>query len=328
MNTLDLVRANLLSPMVLAFALGVVARLARSDLKLPEGIYAALSIYLLFAIGLKGGVALSATPFEEVWLPATAAVAFATIAPFWIYGLARGTGRLSIADAAALAAHYGSVSVVTFTAAIVFLDTLGVAYEGYLPALVALMEIPAIVVALVIARVQEPPPSGAAPASWREVLHEVLAGRGSVLLIGGLAIGMLTGTSGFSQVAPFFEAPFKGVLVFFLLEMGMVAAGRVGDTRQAGAFLVGFATLVPLIHGVLGALLGWSVGLSPGGSTVLGVLAASASYIAAPVAVRIALPEANPGYYLTATLAITFPFNLAVGIPLYHAIAGLIHSGW
>jgi uncharacterized protein len=328
MDTLDLVRANLLSPMVLAFVLGVVARLARSDLKLPEGIYAALSIYLLFAIGLKGGVSLSITPVGEVWLPAAAAVLFATIAPVWIYALVRGVARMSVADAAALAAHYGSVSVVTFTAAIAFLDILAVPYEGYMPALVALMEIPAIVVALMIARIQAPPVADRAPAPWHTVLHEVLAGRGSVLLIGGLSIGLLSGAGGFAQVAPFFDAPFKGVLVFFLLEMGMVAAGRLGDLRRAGAFLVAFGILLPVAHGTLGSALGWLIGLSPGGSTVLGVLAASASYIAAPVAVRIALPDANPGYYLTATLAITFPFNLAVGIPLYHAISGLIHAAW
>lgn len=326
MDTLDLVRANLLSPMVLAFVLGVVARLARSDLKLPEGIYAALSIYLLFAIGLKGGVSLSATPVAEVWLPAVAATLFGAVAPVWIYGVVRGAGRMSVADAAALAAHYGSVSVVTFTAAIAFLDTIGLAYEGYMPALVALMEIPAIVVALVIARVRTPRDAQAAPTPWSEVLHEVLAGRGSVLLIGGLTIGLLSGASGFAQVAPFFDAPFKGVLVFFLLEMGMVAAGRLGDLRRAGAFLVAFGVLMPVAHGAMGVALGWAIGLSVGGSTVLGVLAASASYIAAPVAVRIALPEANPGYYLTATLAITFPFNLAVGIPLYHAISVLLHA--
>lgn len=327
MDTLDLVRANLLSPMVLAFVLGVVARLARSDLKLPEGIYAALSIYLLFSIGLKGGVSLSATPVAEVWRPAVAATLFGAMAPVWIYGVVRGAGRMSVANAAALAAHYGSVSVVTFTAAIAFLDTIGLAYEGYMPALVALMEIPAIVVALFIARVRMPRDVQTAPTPWSEVLHEVLAGRGSVLLIGGLTIGLLSGVSGFAQVAPFFDAPFKGVLVFFLLEMGMVAAGRIGDLRRAGAFLVAFGVLMPVAHGALGVALGWTIGLSVGGSTVLGVLAASASYIAAPVAVRIALPEANPGYYLTATLAITFPFNLAVGIPLYHAISVLLHAG-
>lgn len=314
--------------MVLAFAMGVIARLARSDLKLPEGVSGTLSIYLLFAIGLKGGVSLSATPAAEVWKPALAAVAFGAAAPVWIYAALRATRRVGVADAAALAAHYGSVSIVTFTAATVFLDAVAFPYEGFMPALVALMEIPAIVVALLMARARLGTGPAGAPGttSWGEVLHEVLAGRGSVLLVGGLLIGLLTGASGFAQVAPFFEAPFTGVLVFFLLEMGMVAAGRLGDLRRTGLLLVVFGILAPVVHGVVGAGLGWLVGLSVGGSTVLGVLAASASYIAAPVAVRIALPEANPTYYLTATLAVTFPFNLAVGIPLFHAAARLIHG--
>jgi hypothetical protein len=326
METLDLVRANLLSPMVLAFGLGILARLVRSDLKLPEGIYAVISIYLLFAIGLKGGAALAMTPAREVWAPALAAVGFGMLAPVWTYALLRRLLGMDIANSAALAAHYGSVSVVTFTAAQTYLDSVGAFYEGFMPTLVALMEVPAIVVALVIARVRLEAAGGErskgmAQASWGQVLHEVLAGRGSVLLIGGLAVGFLSGGVGFAQVAPFFEAPFKGVLVLFLLEMGMVAGTRFHDLRLVGARLAGFGIALPVVHGVLGVLLGWSVGLSLGGATTLGVLTASASYIAAPVAVRMALPQANPGYYLTATLAVTFPFNLVVGIPLYHAVA-------
>jgi hypothetical protein len=317
MTGLDLVQTNLLSPVVLAFLLGAVAVWVRSDLKIPEGMYTALSIYLLLAIGLKGGAALAKTPLDEIWMPAAAALALGCAIPFWAYATARRFGRLGVPDSAALAAHYGSVSVVTFVAALAFLDAARTEYEGFLPALVALMEVPAIAVAMVMARVA----GGGSRQGWGPVLHEVLAGRSIVLLAGGLAIGAASGAAGLARVAPVFVDPFQGVLVLFLLELGMVAARRLREVRTAGVFLVAFGVGMPVLNGVLGAWAGTAVGLSLGGSTVLGVLAASASYIAAPAAVRVALPEANPGLYLTASLGITFPFNLAVGIPLCHAAA-------
>lgn len=322
MTALDLVQANLLSPVVLAFLLGAVAVWVRSDLRIPEGVYTGLSIYLLLAIGLKGGAALSSTPPAEVWLPATAALALGCAIPLWAYASARRFGGLGVPDSAALAAHYGSVSVVTFVAALAFLDAAGTPYEGFLPALVAIMEVPAIVVAIVIARVA----GGGKREGWGALLHEVLAGRSIVLLAGGLAIGAASGAAGLARVAPVFVDPFQGVLVLFLLEMGMVAARRLREVRTAGVFLVLFGVGMPVLNGVVGAWVGSVVGLSVGGSTVLGVLAASASYIAAPAAVRVALPDANPGLYLTAALGITFPFNLAVGIPLCHAAAQWAHS--
>ncbi|HEX6911408.1 MAG TPA: sodium-dependent bicarbonate transport family permease [Longimicrobium sp.] len=323
METLELVRLNLLSPVILAFALGIVATLARSDLKFPEPLYTALSIYLLLAIGLKGGAALSETSPDELGGPALATLALGLAIPLWSYAIVRRVGRMSVPDAAAIAAHYGSVSVVTFIAALSFLDAARVGYEGFLPTLVAVLEVPAIVVALLLARLR----GGAGRGSWRTVLHEVFAGRSVVLLLGGLAVGALSGTAGLARVSPFFVDPFQGALVLFLLEMGMVAARRFRDLRTAGGFLLGFGIVMPLLHGTLGVWLGSLAGLSLGGSTVLGVMAASASYIAAPAAVRIALPEANPGYYLTAALAITFPFNLTVGIPVYFAVARWMHAG-
>jgi hypothetical protein len=185
-----------------------------------------------------------------------------------------------------------------------------------MPAVLAAMEVPAIVVALLLAKV-----AGAGESDWRAALPEVLAGKSIVLLAGGLAVGLLAGASGYQAVAPFFAAPFQGVLCLFLLDMGMVAARRLADFKRVGPFLIGFAIAMPVVHGIMGVWLGHLVGLSVGGATVLGVLAASASYIAAPAAVRIALPDASPGYYLTASLAITFPFNLVVGLPLYLAFA-------
>jgi hypothetical protein len=330
MSGLDLVQVNLLSPIVLAFALGVVARLVRSDLHIPDQLYSALSIYLLLAIGLKGGAELSKTSLAEFWAPALVTLAIGTGIPCWCYAVLRSLGRFGVADAAALAAHYGSVSAVTFSASITFLDGLQVPHEGFMPTLVAFLEVPAIVVALLIARTR--PAAAGGPAadvpgagSWGEVLHELLAGKSILLLVGGLVIGYLSGEGGLEQVAPLFVDPFKGALVLFLLELGMVAAGRLRDLRTAGLFLVAFGVLMPIFNGAIGVALGTLAGLSLGGSFILGVLAASASYIAAPAAVRIALPQANPGYYLTASLAITFPFNLAIGMPIYYAIAGWLH---
>jgi len=333
-DALELVRLNLLSPMVLAFALGVVATLVRSDLRMPDAMYTALSIYLLLAIGMKGGVALSATPLAALLLPALATVAIGVATPLWSYAAARRLGRWSVPDAAALAAHYGSVSVVTFVAAQAFLDRAGVSYEGFLATLVALLEVPAILVALVLARRAAVGGTagggtavGGAAGGWSATLREVLAGRSIVLLVGGLVIGAAAGIEGSARVAPFFVAPFEGALTLFLLEMGLVTARRLGELRRAGLFLVAFGIGAPLVHGVLGAALGLAAGLSPGGATIFATMAASASYIAATAAVRLALPEANPGRYLTASLAVTFPFNLVVGIPLYARVAQALSGG-
>lgn len=308
--------------MVLAFALGAVATFVRSDLKFPEPVYQLLSIYLLFAIGLKGGASLAASSAAEVALPAAAGMALGAAIPVWSYAVLRRFGRFSVADAAALAAHYGSVSAVTFIAALAYAAAMGEATEGYLPALLALMEVPAIAVALGIAH-----RAGSRGGRMREVFAEVMAGKSMLLLGGGLVIGWLGGKEGFARVSPFFADPFQGILTLFLLEMGMVAARRVHDLREVGAFLIAFAIGMPLVNGALGIAIATGLGLSPGGSMVFGVLAASASYIAAPAAVRIALPEANPGYYLTASLAITFPFNLVVGLPLYYALAERLAAG-
>lgn len=320
MEILELVRLNLLSPMVLAFVLGVVATLVRSDLKFPDELYVGLSIYLLLAIGLKGGAELSETSLAQFWAPALVTLALGVSIPIVAYIVLRRLGRFEVADAAALAAHYGSVSAVTFAAVQTFLEAVEMPYEGFMPTLVAILEVPAIIVALLIARVA----LGQA-GHWGEVMRELLAGKSILLLLGGLLIGFLAGKPGLAQVAPLFVDPFKGVLTLFLLEMGMVAARRFRDLRRVGVFLIAFGILMPIINGTIGIWLGSLAGLSQGGAVVLGTLAASASYIAAPAAVRIALPQANPSYYLTAALAITFPFNLSIGIPLYYGLANLFY---
>jgi uncharacterized protein len=324
-ETIELVRLNLLSPMVLAFALGLVATLIRSDLRIPDAVYAALSIYLLLAIGLKGGIALAATPPTTLLAPLGATLAVGLAIPLWTFGLARRIGGWGVADAAALAAHYGSVSVVTFVAAQAFLDRAGTPYEGFLASLVAVLEVPAILVALLLARRGR---AGGDGGGFGETLREVLGGRSIVLLIGGLVIGAAAGPSGIERVAPFFIAGFEGALTLFLLEMGLVTARRLGEVRRAGAFLLAFGMLAPIAHGALGVVLAVLAGLSPGGATVFAAMSASASYIAATAAVRLSLPEANPGRYLTASLAVTFPFNLVIGIPLYARWAEQFHGWW
>lgn len=318
MGALELVRLNLLSPMVLAFVLGIVATLVKSDLKFPEALYSALSIYLLLAIGLKGGAELAETSLAAFWAPALATLLVGLGVPIWSFAILR-RGGFDVPNSAAIAAHYGSVSAVTFAASQVFLEALDVSYEGFMPTLVALLEVPAIIVALLIARMRM------GGGSWGATLRELLTGRSILLLVGGLIIGTLSGKAGLQQVAPLFVDPFKGALTLFLLEMGMVAARRFKDLRKVGAFLLGFGIVMPLLHGALGVVLGQLTGLSLGGALILAVMAASASYIAAPAAVRIALPQANPGYYLTASLAITFPFNLVIGIPLYYQLARLLY---
>ncbi len=319
MNLTDALLSSLLSPMVLAFLLGVGATLLRSDLKIPEALGSALTIYLLFAIGLKGGAKLDGVPLADFGRPLLAGLGLCLSIPVWSYALLRQAGRLKVPDAAALAAHYGSVSVVTFGACLAFLDTRGVAHEAFLPALLAVMEVPGILVALLLAARGRMAEGG--PAAGPGVLRELVTGKGMMLLLGGMLIGLLSGKKGYEQVAPLFDTPFRGVLTIFLLEVGLVTGRRLADLKSVGSFLVVFAVVMPLLHGLLGVWLGRWTGLGAGGATVLGTLAASASYIAAPAAVRAALPEANPALYLTASLAITFPFNVVFGIPVYFSFA-------
>ena len=333
MNVSELVVDNLLSPAILCFALGALASWLRSDLKLPEQVFSALSIYLMLAIGIKGGVELAGRPIIEVAAPLAGAFALGCAIPLWCYVLLRRCAHLSVPDAAARAAHSGSVSAVTFAAVIALLDRQGAVYEGYMPALLAVMEVPAIVIAISLARVaasanqiQVDHSSGVAVAgrfnppilvTGAGVWGEVLSSKSIVLLVGGLVIGLLAGPAGVTKVKPLFVDLFQGFLCLFLLDLGRVAASRATEFGKVGLRLALFAVIMPVIHAMLGISVAYATGLSQGGAMILGTLAASASYIAAPAAVRLALPEANPGYYLTCSLAITFPFNIALGLPLY-----------
>lgn len=325
---LDVLRINLCSPLTLSFALGVFARLVRSELSLPRDLYTALSIYLLFALGLKGGVELSHSSLASISGPAIVTILLGCLTPISAYLVLRKMGKFSIADSAGIAAHYGSVSAVTFIAAQQFAASVGSPAEGFMPTLLTLLEIPGIQIALAIGAFQMSAAAKANPSEFgqtarpvREIMHELLTSRSMLLLVGGLIIGTAVGETGWKPVQPVFEGLFKGLLTIFLLEMGLAAGSRLGDLKHAGFFLLGFGILMPIVHGAIGAYLGSLAGLSVGGCTVLAAMSASASYIAAPPAVRMTLPEANPTFYLTAALAITFPFNLLAGIPIYYEIS-------
>jgi uncharacterized protein len=322
----DIIATNLLSPIVLAFGLGMFAALVKSDLEFPEALYHALTIYLLLAIGLKGGIALAATPLADIAVPLLATIVLGVVTPLTAFAVLRWVGRIDQVNAAAIAAHYGSVSAVTFLAAQTFAGTVGYAVEGYMPALVAVLEVPAIIVALLLVSRQAETAAAKVGGGWVAAVHEVMTGRSILLLVGGVIIGFIADPAALATVEPFFIGLFPGALTLFLLELGMIAARRLRDLRRVGPFLLGFGIVVPVLHGFLGVLVGQYAGLSPGGSAVLGAMVGSASYIAAPAAVRVALPQANPAFYLTSALGVTFPFNLTLGIPLYFAFAHWIAS--
>lgn len=318
---------NLLSPLILFFALGVLAALAKSDLTVPEAAAKTLSLYLLFAIGFKGGVSVSAHGIDSALLLSLLAGTVLSFAlPFIAFGLLRVTTQLSVTDAAAVAGHYGSISIVTFVAATSVLESAGIASEGYLVAVAAIMEAPAILSALwIAARFSTDAQSPVDARDQRGLLREILLNGSIVLLVGAFLIGFATGNDGLAEIESFIVAPFKGVLCLFLLDMGLVAGrGLRSSSHQLRFGLIGFGMLMPVIGATAGLAAAQLIGLSVGGTALLMTLSASASYIAVPAAMRVALPDANPAIYLTMSLGITFPFNLTVGIPLYLSVASAV----
>jgi len=309
---------NLLTAPVIAFLVALVATLLRFDVRLPESLYPVLSTYLLLAIGIKGGRALSESSFSDIWKPLIATLVIGVITPIIAFGLLRLLGRLDVINSAAIAAHYGSVSAVTFTVLLASLEAREMTYEGFAAGLLAVLEIIGIIVALFLAR------SASAESSWKEAFAEVVRGRSIALLVAGLIIGSVVGTERLAPTDPLFVGLFSGALTLFLIELGVIAAERLRDIRTAGFKLVVLGIAIPLINGSVGAVAGAAAGLSTGGVAVMATLAGSASYIAAPAAVRIALPKASPGLYVTASLGITFPFNLTIGIPCYIAMANAL----
>jgi uncharacterized protein len=317
---------NLLSAPILLFVLGLSATLLRSDLEIPPAAAKTLSLFLLFAIGFKGGVSLAQSGLGgEVASTMLAALAASVLVPLWTFFALR--GRFGTADAAALAATYGSVSAVTFITASAFLSQRGVPYSGHMVAAMALMESPAIIAGVVLARRFAARASGAPKPviDWGHLGRDALLNGSVFLLLGSLLIGFVCGPVRAAPLKPFIDTLFPGLLSLFLLDMGIVAARRLGDLRKVGGTALAFAFLAPVLNAALGLGLAALLGLPRGDALLLVVLCASASYIAVPAALRIALPEANPGVYVTLSLALTFPFNILVGLPLYdRAIAMML----
>jgi hypothetical protein len=313
------------------FLLGIFARLVGSDLRLPEALYETLSIYLLLAIGLKGGIELSKQPLSVLMPEVFAAVALSFLIPLILYPLFRSM-RFAWADSASIAAHFGSVSVVTFAVVTTALTRAGIGYEPHAALWVAVMEAPGLIAGVMLARlgsrqlVTHQVPGRAANRQWSTLLHDVVFGKSVLLLLGGIAIGAMAGEEGTAPIKAVFIDPFKGVLALFLLELGLVAGGRLTEIKRYGWQVVVIGVLVPMCLAVLGALMGVLLGLSVGGVAIMATLAASASYIAAPTAMRIAVPEANAGLSITISLGIVFPFNVIIGIPLYIWLAKQLTS--
>lgn len=329
----EIILQNLLSPVVLFFVLGIIAAIVKSDLKFPNGLSEGLSIYLLIAIGIKGGIELSHYSIESVLAPILGALFLGIIIPVITLALMR-VIKLDLKNSIGLAATYGSISIVTYGAAITFLDESGTSYEGFMNALVVLMESPAILVSLLLLKIAESKKDlpvystrnlGFIPASSnlidKEVLRESIFGKSILLLVGSLLIGWALGESAVPMVKPLFIDLYSSVLILFLLNMGLIAGKRLPEVKKHGLKLLAFGLFTPLLFGSLGVLVGDIVGLSLGGVTLMGVLAGSASYIAAPAALKTSVPEANPSIYLGLSLGVTFPFNLIIGIPAYYEIA-------
>ncbi len=320
----SLILSNILNPPVLFFFLGMLAIFVQSDLEIPNPLPKLFSLYLLVAIGFKGGHELYESGLSPLIISTlVAAILMASIVPIYSFFILR--IKLDNYNAAAIAATYGSISAVTFITASSLLDKLQISYGGHMVAALALMESPAIVVGLILVRVfaakkaaDEVDEAESTETSWGEVLREAFLNGSVLLLIGSLIIGVATGVDGWHKVNLFVEKDlFYGALMFFLLDMGLVAARRIQDLRETGMFLIGFAILMPIANALIAIVLAKLIGMGQGDSLLFSVLCASASYIAVPAAMRMTVPEANPSLYVSMALAITFPFNIIVGIPIY-----------
>jgi uncharacterized protein len=328
---ISLLLKNILNPPVLFFFAGMIATLVQSDLEIPKPLPKLFSLYLLLAIGFKGGHEIAKSGLSpEVSITLIAAVLLACIVPIYCFFILK--IKFDAYNAAAIAASYGSISAVTFVTASSFLNQLKVSYAGqpiapqleyggHMVAALALMESPAIVIGLLLVRVfakqGETDTDEGEKFSWGEVLREAFLNGSVFLLIASLIIGLVTGDNGWNKMEPFVESQFYGALAFFLLDMGLVSAQRLGDLKKAGAFAIGFAILMPLVNAMLGIFIAKAIGMSIGNALLFAVLSASASYIAVPAAMRMSVPQANPSIYIAMSLAVTFPFNIIIGIPAY-----------
>jgi hypothetical protein len=319
MNSWEIATSNLTSVGVLTFAFGFLAARIKSDVRLPDAIYQFLTVYLLFGIGLKGGHSLKSTSFSELLVPSVTTILLGVLIPLMAFCLLRLIRVLSDIDRGSIAAHYGSTSLVTFSAGILFLESNSIFVEGFAPALLTLLEIPGLIVGIYLASRKS-----AVQVSWGVAFKEVLLGKTVLLLIGGLVIGFATTQEGYEKVSPFFTQLLSGFLVLFLLHLGYMAGANFHEVIKVGVPLAIFGLIFPILSGAIGVFAGSLIGLSIGGATILGLLCASASYIAAPAAVSVALPQASKTLALTTSIGITFPFNLIVGIPLMYKLAQLM----
>ena len=322
---LSLIAQNILNPPILFFFLGMLAVFLKSDLTIPQPLPKFFSLFLLIAIGLHGGYELSKSGLDLYILKALSlAIFMAILVPIYSFFILR--VKLDTYNSVALAATYGSISAVTFITGITYLQTIGVEYGGFMVAAMTLMESPAILIGLVFAVLFTKKDNNSSKTNWGEIFKEAFLNPSVFLLMGALIIGVLTGEKGWTSVEPLFGALFKGILAFFLLDMGIVAAKRIYELKKLGFFLIGFAIIMPIFNAIVGMSLGYYFEISKGDAFLLALLSGSASYIAVPAAMRLSVPEANPGIYLPLSLAITFPFNISIGIPLYYYLINLLWS--
>ena len=319
---LNTVAANLTSVSIVLFAVGFVAAQFSANVRLPDQVYDAITLFLLVSIGLKGGVALNEHWSNAIVLPVIVAIVLGTLIPIAAFGILGMMTRIDPLNRGSIAAHYGSTSLVTFTAALVYLDSRAIEYESYVSSLLVVLEIPGIIVGISLALRHRR--ATAAPSTLGRAVHEIFTGKTVFVLVGATLVGVISGSSGYAPVEPFFTTLRPGILALFLLHLGHVAGSQVTNLRKAGVGLFAFGVLFPITVGLAGAAVGTAIGLSIGGATVLATFLASASYIAAPAAVSIALPKANLSLAIAPSLAVTFPVNLTVGIPLYLLAATLL----
>ena len=346
MAILELIQSNLLTPIVLFFIFGIIAARIKSDLKIPEAISEFLPIYLLAAIGLHGGIEMRNTGFETMLVPMLVAIGLSLLFTLNHYQILRHLGKFNLFDSYALASTYGAVGAVTFSVGLSFLKNQGVTSEGYIAAILAVLEPVAFILAIFLTnmavskqirtkkesvgdiKIESELEMGisATKTNLKQVLHESITGKAIVILLGSIVIGYLIGEEGFSSISIVFDDLFTGAIVIFLIEMGIIAGQRLDDIKKVGVFLIGFSIIMPTFNGIIGVLVATALGLSLGGSVMFGLLLASASFIAAPAVLRHAIPQAKPGLYITSALGITFPYNIIVLLPILFILSSIIHN--
>ena len=345
MEILELIQANLLTPIILFFLFGIIAARIKSDLKIPEAISEFLPIYLLAAIGLHGGIEMRNTGFENMLIPMFVAIGLSLLFTLNHYQILRRLGKFNLFDSYALASTYGAVGAVHFSVGLSFLKNQGVSSEGYIAAILAVLEPMAFIMAIFLTNMavskqikakKQSLGDGASDleaginqtkTKLSQVLRESITGKAIVILLGSIVIGYIIGKDGFEPIKIVFDDMFTGAIVIFMIEMGIIAGQRLDDIKKVGVFLTAFAIIIPVFNGTIGVVVATLLGLSVGGAVMFGLLMASASFIAAPAVLRYAIPQAKPSLYITSALGITFPFNIIVTLPILFTLSTFLHSG-